>query len=88
MIAIFYTEKEAVEFSNKIHSWLLKNRSGYNAERWSFTNKSEKEDKWMVKLPGDYPMLNENLVKEEQLNIPLSAKEQVLKIPEDWRAGK
>ena len=54
MLAIFTSEKEAVEFSNKIHSFLKANRPNYKADRWSDINKSDKEEKWVVKVPDDY----------------------------------
>lgn len=66
MRAIFKTEKAAVDFSDKIHNWLLKNRKGYNAERWSIPSKSKNGNKWIVKLPEDYP-ISEKLVIYENL---------------------
>ena len=54
MLAIFTSEIEAATFSAKIHNFLTKNRSRYNADRWSYPNKSDKEDKWFVKVPEDY----------------------------------
>ena len=54
MLAIFTSEIEAVTFSNKIHEYLIANRPGYNAEKWSDVNKSDKEEKWLVKVPYDY----------------------------------
>lgn len=54
MLAIFTSETEAVNFSNKIHTFLKANRPGYNAERWSYPNKSDFEEKWLVKVPFDY----------------------------------
>ena len=54
MLAIFTSEIEAVTFSAKIHNFLTKNRSKYSAAKWSNLNKSDKEDKWFVKVPEDY----------------------------------
>ena len=54
MLAIFTSEVETETFSAKIHDFLTNNRPGYNAERWSDLNKSDKEDKWFVKVPEDY----------------------------------
>ena len=54
MLAIFLDEKSAMDFSNKIHEYLKANRPGYSAERWSYPNKSDFEEKWMVKVPFDY----------------------------------
>ena len=54
MLAIFTSEAEAKIFSAKIHKYLKANRSRYNAVKWSDLNKSDKEDKWFVKVPYDY----------------------------------
>lgn len=54
MLAIFESEAEAIIFSKKIHSFLTENRLRYNAERWSYPNKSDFKDKWMVKIPYDF----------------------------------
>jgi len=51
MFALFETELEANDFSASIHSYLLEHRAGYNAERWSTTNKHQAKDSWCVKLP-------------------------------------
>ena len=48
------SEKEAKDFSNKIHEFLKANRKGYNATHWSDVNKSEFDGKWWVKIPFDY----------------------------------
>ena len=54
MLCIFHTEKEAVDFSTKVHNYLTKNRPGYNATHWSDVNKADKEERWLVKLPYDF----------------------------------
>ena len=72
MIAIFYTELESVEFSNKIHNELLKNRLGYNAEKWSNINKSDNEDKWTVSISID-------------LELDLTGIELINKLPDNWK---
>ena len=69
MIAILNTEKEAIDLSNAIHKYLTKNRKGYNASKWSDLNKSGSEDKWMVKIPSDYPYNGDT----------------VDKLPDNWR---
>ena len=71
MIAIFYTEIAAKEFSEKIHDYLKANRPGYNATHWSDINKSDFEDKWMVKVPEDYQKWTVKLA------IPLTIKETI-----------
>ena len=71
MLAIFYTEIEAVKFSEDIHTYLKKNRPGYNAVKWSDVNKADKEDKWMVKVPHDYQRW------PVKLAIPITVKEQI-----------
>ena len=54
MLAIFTSEVETETFSEKIHDFLTKNRPRYNAVKWSNLNKSDKENKWFVKIPFDY----------------------------------
>lgn len=68
MIAILYTEKDAVDLSKKIHDWLKVNRKDYTADKWSDINKYEKENKWFVKMPEDF---------EEKMKIELTIKEFV-----------
>lgn len=51
MIAIFDTEIKAVACIETIHAYLLANREGYNAERWSTRNKSDNAELWAVSLP-------------------------------------
>lgn len=75
MIAIFNTEKESNELSEKIHNLLVKNRKKYNAVKWSDINKSDNAEKWMVKLPHNY--------KELKLNI--EGLELIEKLPSNWR---
>ena len=82
MIAIFYTEKDAMEFSEKIHNFLKANRKDYNAERWSDINKSEKEEKWAVKIPDDFQKW------PVKMELDLSIKEQISKYPESWNPGE
>ena len=81
MIAIFYTEAEAITFSDKIHNFLIKNREGYNAEKWSESNKFDKEDKWMVKVPYDFEMLKEKFKIDSGI-------EKITKLPIDWKTIK
>lgn len=71
MIAIFNTELESVEFSDKIHNYLLENRKGYNAEKWSDVNKSDNENKWAVFIPEDF--------------TDLKGIELIEKLPDNWR---
>ena len=73
MLAIFNSEIEAVTFSNKIHAYLTKNRPKYNAERWSYPNKSDFEEKWLVKVPFDYKVWPVKLViKEVVESVPIA----------------
>lgn len=69
MLAIFYTEKEASDFSNKIHDYLKTNRHNYTAVKWSDINRSDKLSKWCVKIPDDYQKWN------TKLTIDAAAKE-------------
>lgn len=84
MIAILYTEKDAVELSDKIHNWLIVNRKDYTAQKWSDINKHEKEEKWFVKIPEDFEksMKIEITIKEF---IPISAAKAFLST---WRTEK
>ena len=77
MLAILYTEKEAVDLSKKIHDWLKENREGYTADKWGDTIKNEYEDKWFVKIPDDFQkqMKEELTIKEF---IPISYASKVL----------
>ena len=71
MLAIFNSEIEAVTFSEKIHNFLTKNRSRYSAVKWSNLNKSDKEDKWFVKVPEDYRRWSVKLdIKEVTESVP------------------
>ena len=71
LFCIFYTEKEAKDFSEKIHNYLTVNRKDYNATHWSDVNKSDKEGKWLVKLPYDYQRW------PVKLSIDATVKEQI-----------
>lgn len=73
MIAIFNSQSWATSAANKIHTYLLTNRQGYNAEKWSVSNKSATEEKWAVKIPPDYPL--ELVTGESQI---------VNQIPDNW----
>lgn len=57
MIAIFQNKTDADEYSAAVHAHLLANRPGYNAERWSFTNKYKDKNEFGVKLPSDLDKL-------------------------------
>ena len=72
MLAIFNSEAEAITFSDKIHNFLTENRPGYNADRWSYPNKSDTEDKWFVKVPYDYRKWDVKLdIKEVTELVPI-----------------
>jgi len=71
LLCIFYTEKEAVDFSDKVHDYLTVNRPGYNATHWSGVNKADKENKWLVKLPYDFRKW------PVKLSIDITVKEQI-----------
>ena len=77
MIAIFTSEQEAIDFSNKVHEWLLEKRPAYNADRWSSINKSDSEDKWMVKIPKDAKKWYKNLDTDDKVKVD--------KLPDNWR---
>jgi hypothetical protein len=77
MIAILYTESEAVKFSEKIHNFIMQNRNNYNAPKWSDINKSGNNEKWCVKLPQDIDQYKEK--------IDLTGIELINKLPDNWR---
>lgn len=85
MIAIFNTEQRANVFSNKIHVFLKNNRAGYNAVKWSETNKSDNEEKWAVKIHPDIDVLK----KKFNLDLPGNNENQIVefveRLPENWR---
>lgn len=56
MIAIFNSQSLATSAANKIHSYVTANRTGYEADKWSVSNKSNADEKWAVKIPFDYPV--------------------------------
>ena len=73
MLAIFTSEKSATDFSTKIHEYLKANRSGYNATHWSDPNKSDFEEKWLVKVPFDYKSWPVKLVIKEVIeSVPIA----------------
>ncbi len=82
MLVIFTSEKEASDFSKKIHDFLTKNRPRYNAVKWSDLNKSDKEEKWFVKVPEDYQRWAVKLdIKEVTELVPIKDIKVYLK---DW----
>ena len=61
MNAILNTELEAVELSNLIHKWFTENIEGYDAERWSYINKSALEELWTVPIPKEYTYIGSTI---------------------------
>ena len=84
MIAIFNTEKDAVDYSNLVHAHLIANRSRYNAIRWSDVNKSDNAEEWAVKIPPDLGKLKVP-IKEDSLSLSIR---QIEKYPKDWKDEK
>lgn len=72
MIAIFDTESKAAICLEMVHAYLIVNREGYNAERWSAHNKSDNTERWAVSLPP------------EPVDV-VGAIEFVEKYPDGWR---
>jgi len=70
MIAILTSEIEVVNLSSDIHDYLIKNRKGYNAKKWSDLNKSDYENLWLVKVHEDYPTELELVKYPEQWKKP------------------
>ena len=65
MIAIFTSKQDAENYSALVHAHLIAHREGYNAERWSFENKSDKKDEWGVKIPPDVDKLKVKMKKKD-----------------------
>ena len=84
MIAIFNTEQRANTFSNKIHAFLLANRIAYNATTWAGVNKSDNEEKWMVKIHPDIDELETHF----NLDLPGNNENQIVELvetlPSNW----
>lgn len=57
-LAIFSTEQDAIDYSNKLHQYLSANRPGYNAVKWCDPEQSADGLTWIVKEP---PEQNEDL---------------------------
>ena len=76
MIALFNTEKESIEFSDKIHDLLCKKIKGYveSTSKWSNVNKSDNDNKWCVKLPHNY----------EELELDIRELKLIEKLPDNW----
>ena len=69
MITVFNDKKDADTFSDKIHQFLLKNRKGYNAERWSDDNYLDKSAEYIVKVPSDYLKFTDKITFTAKDNI-------------------
>ena len=84
MIAIFTSKQDAENYSALVHAHLIAHREGYNAERWSFENKSDKKDEWGVKIPPDVDKLK---VKMKKKDLEKSIRQDE-KYPKDWKDEK
>jgi hypothetical protein len=78
MIAIFKTEKEAVDFEIKVNQHLKDNRHGYNAERWSDLDKSATEELWAVPIPEDYDRW------DKKITLDFTIYTYMADFPEGW----
>lgn len=56
-LAIFSTEQDAINYSNKLHQYLMANRPNYNAIKWCDPEQSADGLRWAVKEPVEQ---NEN----------------------------
>lgn len=84
MIAIFNNKKDADDYSAAIHAHLITNRPGYNAERWSNTNKHKDKNEFGVKLPPDLDKLE---VKMDAKALEKSIRQDE-KYADDWKDKK
>ena len=82
MIAIFNNKNDADEYSAAVHAHLIENRPGYNAVRWSNTNKHDKINEFGVKLPPDL----DKLKKPMNPNAIAKSIRQDEKYANDWEA--
>lgn len=76
-LAIFTDQQSAVNFSDKIHNHLTQNRPRYNAVKWSEINKSDKEEKFMVKIPYDF--------QKWPVKLDVKAITSISAMPVDWK---
>jgi len=87
-IAIFDDKTKAQMYADLIHTWLIKNRPGYNAEKWCNIDlrKSDKAVEYYVKVPPDYEILNGKIaLSAEKLEVSKDAIRVVSKLPDDWK---
>lgn len=92
MILIYTNKGLATAQLAFIHTWLIKNRVGYKADRWADIDSCADQTgtKWYVKVPPDYEVLNAGIAKaSERLQIPKTGVTIADKLPdklsEDWR---
>jgi len=69
MIAIFNTEAEAINYSNKIHGYLQSVRPQYNATKWATPEMSADGLTWSVKTPVEYD--------DNRWDIPLDVEDEL-----------
>jgi len=70
MIAIFSTEAKANTYANEVHNWLIANRTGYNATKWTTPTKAATEDIWYVKKPIENPQVA-SLTQKQTETLPM-----------------
>jgi hypothetical protein len=69
MIAIFTNITDATKYSDAVHSWLIVNRVGYNAEKWADVYKSDTEEKWGVQIPVEQENVSlSDLICQDELS--------------------
>ena len=88
MILIYTNKGLALAQLAFIHTWLIKNRKDYKAEKWADIDSCADETgtKWYVKVPPDYEALNAGIAKaQDRLTVPKTGVTIVDKLPDNWR---
>lgn len=91
ILAIFDNKDKAQTYADQIHTWLIKNRKDYRAEKWCDIElcKNEAGLQYYIKVPPDYEVLNEKIVKsEDKLQVSKDAIMTVSKLPDNWRTNE
>lgn len=75
MIAIFTTEKEAQEFSDKCHKFLTENCPNYNAQKWCDIVPNKDKTAFSVSIPHEY----EKELYQSKIKITEAIKSEIQK---------
>lgn len=84
MILIYTNKGLATAYLATIHTWLIKNRVGYKADKWADIDSCADQTgtKWYVKVPPDYEAINTGIARaQDRLSIPKTGVTIVDKLP-------